>query len=289
MEPYENHKTSVKTFIVHTNLDVDIERIFSERIFPVVDYEMNQKRRGRKKKTESENSKPQLSNGDIIHVNFRKEYYGIKPKNNSEFFRNAMSIVMYVDEKFVNFKLTQKGKLQMTGCKTDEQAKLCVRYFWSNLEPHSDVYTLKTDKFTVYYEPVMRNIGFCLNFKVDRYNLDEYINTSTSHISIFETTLGYAGVNIKFNIDNIEEILDRAIIETEQFDSSGRMTQGTIGYRELMKLMKTKRKQKKYVTFLVFQSGKVIMSGNDTMLMREPYYQFMNIVTSNRKLIEEHM
>ena len=289
---FEMHETSVKTFIVFMNIGVDIEAMYKKRVFEVTPYEIPQKRRGRKKKSNDGDDKPILEDGSIVHVNFRDEFYGIETGSSSAFFRNAMTVIMYVDNKFINFKVSQKkatlkGKLQMTGCKTNEQAKKCTYYFWKHLCQHTDTYTLdQGDIFTVYYECVMRNVGFSMGFKVDRQNLNDYINDCTNHISIFETTLGYAGVNIKFNIDNLEELLDRTIIDKEEF-VKGRVIQSTISYRDLVSIMNIKRKKKRYVTFLVFQSGKVIMSGGDANLMREPYYQFIDIITDARDEIEE--
>ena len=284
---FESLETSVKTFIIYMNIDVNIEHIFSSRVFPIEPYEIPQKKRGRKKKSDHDIATHALSDGSIIHVNFRDQFYGNTLKNASEFFRNAMTIVIFIDGKFLNFKLTQKGKLQLTGCKTDEQAKKCVYYFWKHLKSHTDSYTMNGDFFSAYYEPVMRNIGFSVNFKINRHKLDEYINANTDHISIFETTLGYAGVNIKFNITNSEEIAEKFTVMHDVIFDDNRVESSFIPHNDLLLLMNVKRKKKKYITFLVFQSGKVIMSGTDLPYMKTPYYEFMSIIDRIRDDIEE--
>jgi hypothetical protein len=70
--------------------------------------------------------------------------------------------------------------------------------------PRVDKATNKNITGSAYYDPVMYNIDFSLNFKVNRENLDTLINTETSYTSLLETTFGYTGVNIKFPV-NISE------------------------------------------------------------------------------------
>lgn len=285
-------ETSVKTFIIFLNIGVDIDTIFKKRVFKTTPYEFPLKKRGRKKKNIDMNPTPDLEEGSVIHVNYKDNFYGVvKNANNVQFFRNAMTIIMYIDGKLINFKLSQKAnvqksKLQMTGCKTDEQAKKCTYWFWTHLRPHTDCYSLEDDHFTAYYESVMRNIGFSLGFRIDRQALNDYINEHTDHVSIFETTLEYAGVNVKFMIKNMAEILDQLMIDKEEFLDDG-IIKSTVPYRDLVKNMNIKRKKRNHITFLVFQSGKVIMSGRDIEMMRIPQKQFMEIINFVKEKIKE--
>ena len=48
-----------------------------------------------------------------------------------------------------------------------------------------------------------------------------------------------------------------------------------------------KLSKKRYNTFLVFHSGKTIMSSLCADYARDTYYKFMDIVTKNRELFEE--
>lgn len=290
---FDDFQTSVKTFIIYLNINIDIETIYKCKIFPVTPYIVQLKKRGRRKKIQESDPNIDLEDGSVIQVKYKDETYGTsvktKKKSSREFFRNATEIYIYIDKKLINFKVSSKGKLQMTGCKSIEQAKKCVRCFWKFLEPHQDMYTFTNDasRFRAYYNPVMRNIGFCLDFKINRDLLDEYVNTQTDHISIFESTLGYAGVDIKFEVkDDVglcaqydivyEDIINNQIVETS-----------TIKYDAFIKLMNIRKKKLQYVTFLVFQSGKVIMSGKDSIFMEKLYYEFIEMMKDAKNTIEE--
>jgi TATA-box binding protein (TBP) (component of TFIID and TFIIIB) len=290
---FNEFQTSVKTFIIYLNVNINIEEIFKRKIFPVTPYIVQQKKRGRRKKIQESDPNQDIEDGSVIQVKFRDEMYGtpVKPKEKSsrDFFRNATEIYIYIDKKLINFKVSSKGKLQMTGCKSIEQSQKCVRWFWRFLEPYKDLYTITDgrDCFRAYYNPVMRNIGFCLDFKINRDLLDEYVNTQTDHISIFESTLGYAGVDIKFEINNDEGLYDRFEIVYEDIINNNVTNTSTIKYDEFTKLMNVKKKKIQYVTFLVFQSGKVIMSGKDTVFMEKPYYEFIEMIKTAKSKIEE--
>jgi hypothetical protein len=282
---FDDHPTSTKTLIVYTTINADIDKIYSERVFPIEPYVLVQKKRGRKKKTTDEDPNKDLKEGSVVHVNYKDSFYGFTPNPvPPEFFRNSTTIIIYIENKLINFKLSRKGTLQMTGCKSLAQAKKCVNYFWSHLSKHPDKFTYKPGEstFTAYYDFVMKNIKFNIGFKIDREAFNEYINRNTSHNSIFETTIGYAGVNVKFEADSK---FDNDFEVT--YDMYGiTHTEGRISYSDLANRMKIRTK-KRYITFLVFQSGVVIMSGKDSIYMQDPYTEFMKIVTDNRATLEE--
>jgi TATA-box binding protein (TBP) (component of TFIID and TFIIIB) len=290
---FDDFQTSVKTFIIYLNVNINIEDIFKRKIFPVSPYIVQQKKRGRRKKIQESDPNKDLPDGSVIQVKYKDDMYGTpvktKVKSSREFFRNATEIYIYINSKLINFKVSSKGKLQMTGCKSIEQARLCVRWFWKYLEPYQDLYTFTTDstRFRAYYNPVMRNIGFCLDFKINRDLLDEYVNTHTNHISIFESTLGYAGVDIKFELKDEEELYDRFEILYEDIVNDQIIETATIKYDEFAKIMNIRKKKIKYITFLVFQSGKVIMSGKDNIFMIKPYYEFISMIKAAKNIIEE--
>lgn len=285
---FERLPTSTKTLIIYTTINTDIDRIYNERVFPVEPYTLIQKKRGRKKKASDEDPNKELEDGSIVHVNYKNSFYGFTPNPiPPEFFRNSTTIIIYVDKKLVNFKLSRKGTLQMTGCKSIEQARKCVMYFWKHLSKHPDKYSYKQGEtsFRVYYDFVMKNIKFDLGFKVDREAINDFINRSTTHNSIFETTIGYAGVNAKFEVDPKHD--SEFSVLYDNYDAGGTFSSsGTITYKELTDTMKI-RVKKRYITFLIFQSGIVIMSGKDNIYMKGPYLEFLEMVKKNRSVFEE--
>jgi hypothetical protein len=80
---------------------------------------------------------------------------------------------------------------------------------------------------------------------------------------------------------------DEFPIDVDEFDADNRLEMSTIPYAELRSLMKI-REKKRYTTFLVFQSGIVIMSGKGTLYMKNVYREFSDILFSNKSTIEEN-
>lgn len=192
---------------------------------------------------------------------------------------------MFIGDKFVNFKTSRSGNFQLTGCKTTEQAEKCILYFWSYIKDDKSTYSLNGGSFlTAYYDPVMYNIDFSLNFKVNRENLDTLINTETSYTSLLETTFGYTGVNIKFPV-NISDTDFK--IKYKEYSEDNPDFQ-LIPYEKFLGLKKPKKKPR-YNTFLVFQSGKVIMSGKAAEFMEPIYYEFMDIIRKSKDFIVESL
>jgi len=281
-----DYKVSTKTFIAKTNLVRDINNVYG--ILPVTDYIVVQKKRGRKKKTAEENPNKDIADGSIISIQNGNNTRGIslkgdKPK--TTFFRNSMSIVIYVDGKMINSKISRNGKFQMTGCKKNEQAEECISYFWKYIKDHKTAYTFSEGAdLTVFYEPVMYNIDFSLGFEVNRENLDNYINRETKYFSLLETTFGYTGVNIKMPVVVPEDKLDIKHVVYNGDDKQ----ENSINYVEYSQKYKDRKKTaQKYNTFLVFQSGKVIMSGQDGVFMEDTYYEFMKIIEDCTHLIKD--
>jgi hypothetical protein len=285
VQSFDSFKVSTKTFIVHTNLSMKIDEIFYKEVLPISHYVVVQKKRGRKKKIQEEDPNKNLLSGAIIRVQYKKEHHGVilKPKSKG-FFRNSITVVISVEDKLINFKASRNGKFQITGCKTDDQAEQCVLYFWSYIRERPDLYELKDVPYLkAYFEPVMYNIDFPLGFQINRENLDIYINTHTPYTSLLETTFGYTGVNIKMPITVLYK---NVLIKYKEFNNH--IKTGYIPYDELILKFKPDDKDDiKYNTFLVFQSGKVIMSGKSHIFMRNAYYDFLKIIADCSPLIRE--
>ena len=284
---FKSFDVSTKTFIVYTNLSLDVEEIFNNKILPITPYTLVQKKRGRKKNTQAPNPNENITNGSVICVQYRDKIHGVKLKKtkkpSDKFFRNSLTVTIFID-KFVNFKTSRSGKFQLTGCKTVEQAEQCVLHFWKYIIEYPSAYTLKNSNFlTAYYDPVMYNIDFSLNFKVNRENLDVLINTTTPYTSLLETTFGYTGVNIKFPVKPLSTLK----IYYKEYSSVHPKTQ-LISYEEFRKIAKPK-KLPRYNTFLVFQSGKVIMSGKTSEFMEDAYCEFLDIIKKSKHIIAEEL
>jgi TATA-box binding protein (TBP) (component of TFIID and TFIIIB) len=323
---FDSIKVSTKTFIVMTNITLDIDKLFN--YLPITDYVLVPKRRGRKKKNEPIDPNKNIPSGSIITLEYQNKIRGVDlkkkkkknkdPKKRGNYFRNSVTVVMIMEDKKINYKVSRNGKFQMTGCKRDEHAEKCVKWFWSYIKNSEGIYTfgnqtkeyvdtdsdtdgdsdndedekkVESNSLKAIFIPAMRNIDFGLNFLVDREKLDEYFNTCTDYHSLLETSFGYTGVNIKIPIEkpiqelmlkNIECVGDKWIEPT------------FVPYEDYLKMLpqkdvNKKLKKQRYNTFLVFHSGKVIMSGMEATFMKDVYYDFLRIIRECYDVIEERL
>ena len=133
-------------------------------------------------------------------------------------------------------------------------------------------------------------IDFDLNFIVDREKLDEYFNNQTKYFSLLETSFGYTGVNIKFPLSkDINELILKKLI----YDETGSVvTRSSVSYKDHFESKQDQKKKagkQRYNTFLVFHSGKVIMSGIERSFMEDTFYEFMKIIDSCYDIIKEKL
>ena len=296
---FDDIAVSTKTTIVMTNLTVNIKRLFE--MLPITEYIVVPKRRGRKKKNTTVNPNEHIPNGSIITIEFENKIRGVRlkkkkkssAKKGEDYFRNSITVVMTIDKKNINFKISRNGKFQLTGCKYDEHAEQCIRYIWLYIKDDKQSYKLKGNTLTALFVPAMRNIDFETGFHIDREKLDQYFNTQTDYCSLLETSIGYTGVNIKFPFKKpITELkLNKLTWDSKNDDwDAGQL----VDFNEYLNLLDPKDKKKKiekerYHTFLVFHSGKIIMSSICASFARDTYYEFMNIIKNNANLFKEHL
>jgi TATA-box binding protein (TBP) (component of TFIID and TFIIIB) len=328
---FDSIKVSTKTFIVMTNMTLDIDKLFD--YLPFVEYTLVPKRRGRKKKIEPVDPNLGVASGSIITLEYQNKIRGVdlkkKKKKNKDikkrgnYFRNSVTIVMIIDGKKINFKVSRNGKFQMTGCKRDDHAQECVMWIWKYIKntngiwkfegyDHVDDIDTDTDSDTededgncikkpqiirhvpdlkAIFIPAMRNIDFGLNFFVDREKLDEYFNMCTNYHSLLETSFGYTGVNIKIPV--VKDIKELMLKQIECVDGLW-IEPKYVPYTDFLDMLPEKDvikklKKQRYNTFLVFHSGKVIMSGMEATFMKNVYYEFLDIIRDCYDTIEERL
>lgn len=300
---FEDIKISTQTIIGISNLSINIEKLFHK--FQVVPYTVIEKRRGRKRKNDIEKKPEILPDGSIITVKYGDTIRGVDTKQRKKygkFFRNALTLVMFIAGKHVNFKISKNGKFQFTGCKDIQHAIECIKYMWAQintdeykiqikLDDSEALYTLKdkNQQFSIQFLTVMNNIDFNIGFPINRDKLDVFINSHTDYNSLLETSFGYTGVNIKIKVHNSPDFEMECISfdkETEKWVNS------TILYSEFVKLDPVYRKYKdkpRYNTFLVFYSGVIIMSGFNPKYMKKDYQKFRKLLVENRESIQENI
>lgn len=288
-------KVSTKTFIAKTNLNMNLNKLFT--FLPITNYTVIPKKRGRKKKIDIIDPNININSGSIVTLKYENNLRGVdlkqkkKNKKNSKWFRNSFTVIIIMDNKPINFKICQNGMFQITGCKLDEHAENCIKYIWKFIKDEKDLYTFERgENLETLLIPAMRNIDFSVGFNIDREKLAYYISTQTEFHSLLETSFGYTGVNIKFPFEN--NISDMKIKKI--FYQNEKWEEEMTTYSEYLKLLPEKERNKKlnkerYNTFLVFHSGKIIFSGVCSDFMVKSYYNFLEIIKKSYPLIEERL
>jgi TATA-box binding protein (TBP) (component of TFIID and TFIIIB) len=292
---FDDIKVSTKTFTATTNLNIQIDELY--KTLPITPYVVVPKKRGRKKKCEQIEHNKCIKPGSIITVKYENEIRGVelKPKKTKtgkkkKWFRNSITVVIILD-KPINFKVCRNGTFQMTGCKSHEHADKCVKYIWEYIKNYTTIYSFtRGTTLEAIFIPSMRNIDFSLGFIVDREKLNQYMCIQKEFHCLLETSFGYTGVNIKVPLTkDIKSMQVKKIIEKD-----GEWQEVWTTYKEYLDILspkerETKLQSERHNTFLVFHSGKVIMSGLTADFMREVYYYFLSIIRASFNKIEERL
>lgn len=289
---FETIRVSTKTFTTFSNIFIDIDRLYS--LIPITEYTIRQKKRGRKKKDHIEQETRKVDYGSIITVKYKDKIRGVdlKKTKNKKWFRNSITLVIILS-KPINIKICRNGTFQMTGCKFNTDSVDVVKYIWGIIN-ETNTYTYKNNhekQFYTYIIPSMRNIDFDTGFTIDRDKLNQYMYKHMDYHCILETSFGYTAVNIKMKLkDDIKNMQIKKIIVKEGniFDEE------IVKYDEYLNKLSDKERENKlksdrYITFLVFHSGKIIMSGLTREFMRDEYKKFIDILKIAEEDIKEKL
>jgi len=236
-------------------------------------------------------------------------------------FRNALNIIYEIshtewDPRHVNFKISKNGKFQLTGCKEMMFAKICVvdcmeRIF--TMVPHAilspTLNTIQKEGLPISFQTVMTNVDFHVGYTVNRQQLDHLINHKTPYYSLLETSFGYTGVNIKFPLENewwkvpcpiLHWFPLSSVVPVKQLnqkeDTIPDFNPILLPFQEYTKplyeiiskdVLSRYQRKGRYNTFLVFHSGKVIMSGMFLETMKCHFGQFFTFMKEWQPLLEE--
>lgn len=278
---------STTTVIVSTNVEINLEWFFE--VVKVTDFNEHKIKTNKEFQDLVIQSHPPI--GTVTMAQFKDKLKGFKvSKKKKKYFRNALSLVVFVD-KLITVKIPTKGKLQITGCIEPYHSQQCVQIIWDILRqypPSPTTYTITGTQFTAYLHTVMTDKVFNFGFYINRQNLDRFINKFTEFNSLLETSFGYTGVNIKipFTID-----LEKTKVVRMDYEPSGWATQyitfkqylDTLPPKDVQKELQKRRKN----TFLVFHSGTAIMSGMSVDYMEDVYNSFVSTVIGAKNEIQE--
>jgi TATA-box binding protein (TBP) (component of TFIID and TFIIIB) len=288
MDPFDQYPISTQTLIISTNVTIDCAKYYAHIQCPEVTKPATGKTRMHVH--ESDN----LPEGTIVFAQYKQDHKGTAFKKISEkYFLNSVTIIMRIHTKYINIKVSNKGKLQITGCNQNTYAISILKHFWRHLAPEQHrIWEFHEPETTHAFEalvvPVMCNINFSIPFQINRESLNNIINTQTSYVSILEPSDGYVGVNIKISMH--EEPLEQILIDHYTYAGDEWILSKTRFMDYILTLSPKEQKKKMakcYVnTFLVFYSGKVIMSGGISHTNRKRAYEkFMDIIHQHQQSI----
>ena len=284
------------------------------RYLPITEYIVVKKKRGRKSGKEVVNPNRYIPPGSIISVQNKTNVRGVilkaKRKESKTYFLNSVTIVMVLESgKQVNLKLSHNGKLQMTGCKCDDQFISAIQYTYYHLRDAQrwsgqTLFTFRYDPMSsapnprIIFKVVMKNIDFNIGFPIQRDNLDAFFKSrrelsdheliqSEDFISLFESPVN-TGVNVKIKSvqPNDPELIRIELLPDHTIQTSTVSQSAYYVYADEGEKKRESKKKIKFITFLIFASGSCILSGCGP-LMKPIYYKFMDLLLSNRSKYEE--
>ena len=239
----ENLRVSTITSILHISDELNLKDIYEgvpiTDYIPFIEYGLDNPPRGFSKKMLTKKRK----------------------KKKKKMFHNQATLHVSYENKLMNVKLFNNGKIQITGLKGETQAPKLVK----ELLAYFKSLDLIEDIQLVGYKIVLINSDFSMGYEIDREKLHRDIIHNGLYSS-YEPCI-YPGVNIKYyvNENNIDGICNCCAICNGK--GSG-LLDGDC----------------KKVTIAVFKSGKIIITGGqNTDQIEESYHFIYNFIDSNKE------
>jgi TATA-box binding protein (TBP) (component of TFIID and TFIIIB) len=208
------------------------------------------------KQTELSDFIKYVEHGDNNYKGFAKKNTKKKRKEKTKkTFFNQVTIHCFYDNKIINVKFFNNGKIQMTGLKYEEQGIKLYNELFNYFEKYKDTFDGNLDLLN--YRIVLINSDFSIGHEIDRDNLQNKL-IENNYYSTFEPCV-YPGVNIKyyFNTNNSDGICRCRSICNGKGSSNG-------------------DGECKRVTIAVFNEGKTIITGAKN---RDQLYICKNFIT----------
>ena len=310
VKPFSQIEVSTRTVIVFTNCRLTLENLFN--YIPITDFDPVLKRRGRKKRNMVEKQVIRLPFGSVIRVQYELNVRGVvhynhktavplveavvcptgKTENKKSYFLHCVVLVIAIDtaedteNKFKNVKLYSNGKLQITGCKNDEQYIQTMRalfQLFGQIERFTGMQVCANTDLTyrAVFNTVMQNMDFFIGFSICRNKLDQFINANTTFRSIYEGSMN-TGVNIKIPVSTT----NGKLLAIECSKTTNEVVRSQVNYEDYKHFIMKKGKKEPEHTFLVFATGHIIFTSAGTD-MESVYYAFITLMMENRAHFEE--
>jgi hypothetical protein len=236
--------------------------------------------------------------GTIIALKYKKIIKGdenlFKTKNG---FKNACHLVIYHTlfkrkKKMVHIKITNIGTFQVIGIPQVDVEKVMYKLYilLEKLNKNNDVFTAKTynenDRLEIVIIPILCNFMIMLDHKVTK-NIFENSKVDIIQKFIDKNFVAFflpndRAITIKKSFD-VEDFINHPIKYVCWNKKQGRTIQH-IAYESYTTLLDGVQKQnalnKKYLTFRLFSTGNVLISGFDENLIKKDVYKFLKICDS---------
>lgn len=294
---FDTIQAFTNTIIVSTNVVLDLVKLYE--VLPVKEAVVTKIRHERTKRRRDHITFEDESGTEEGFVTVRRgyedtDYRGTLVKRLKPFKHNLASIFRYAPlDATVNCKLCPNGVLQITGCK-DTQIVPIVQSILVILASCIGSYEfsrLPVDRVEGYVVNVMRNIHFDLGFHLDRDKFSEFLVSKTPFYCLPDS-LGNRGGNLKLEIEYEYALLPATLVSVglPPSDTADIIIHSVCVNDYLRnlpeKIRQSKMKKKRYSTFMVFESGKIICSSVCAITARGPYEEYMNLLLNNRDAIE---
>lgn len=295
--PFEKVDVSTKTVIALSNMNINLDKFF--QYVAITDYTLVEKKRGRKKRLLVEPPIKYLPKGSIILVQRRKEHRGCLLKNKNKrsktfFLHSVTTVIVLENNKFINIKVSSNGKFQITGCKTEQHYIDTILYLFQAIQNIENMTGEKCYKLvnsdstlSVVFNIVMKNMDFNIGFNICRDKLDSFINTNTTFVSIFESSIS-TGVNIKVQS---KQVNDNELLELKYDIVDNNYNTKYVPYSTYYNMLDEKEKKReevkeKHHTFLIFASGSIIMSSRGPD-MKRVFNELIHTLINNKEEFED--
>ena len=273
---FEDCKISTCTFIGTSNLFIDLFKAFET--IPLVHHEFGSR---------------SIQEEGVVSVKYNQQTRGVFPNSKNKrvkSFRNTLTIIVCVSGRTFNFKIFsgsegRPNKTQHPGAKSIQDAIQSFRVFWNSLAPFHEIYVLKQPDPTIVLYSVMTNINFNVGMNINRQRLYRLVKSSKIFKTFIDIDHGHTGVNIKLELVEYGELENIPVVNLNTNEIS--YTTTSEYYKLLSHIQILKDKKQKMTTFIVFHSGKVIMSSCNIKYMRVHFETFMHFIYSNRSEVED--
>ena len=211
-------------------------------------------------------------------------------------FRNSLNLLVVSDAgRILTIKAGRLGRFHITGAKTEEECYSIIKYLVElilTVVPDKDIFVFSSSSeqrasdslVRIKFLTIMTNYIWNINFKIDKEKLNTLLNNQSDFINLYETSFGYTGVNVKkeINLEKYKNKIEIPIFVYNQYEET--WTRESENRKQF-----GKDNRPKHNTFLVFNSGKIIVSGIQEQMMESDFNLFSAFLLNNRHEIEEFL